>query len=167
MEPENLNSWTRFPGTESGTGTVGTVFRNRNWNRNRAPLLNSVETQRKPFWVLPEDLCKKDPCNFSTGMFVSKVGNPCPTLGQLLASRILHTLLVGKTARNPQSTILYTELLKSWPTLKDANSPPHGKLQRSSLQWSSCNTQKGFPGGTVTEPKTGTVSEPSCAGTVP
>ena len=39
-------------------------------------------------WVLPEDYCKKDPCNFNTETFVSKVGKPCPTLGQFLASRI-------------------------------------------------------------------------------
>ena len=36
--------------------------------------------------MLPKDLCKKHPCNF----------NSCPTLGQLLASRILYTLLVGE-----------------------------------------------------------------------
>ena len=50
-------------------------------------------------------------------MFVSKVGTSCPTLGQLLASRILYALLVGETARNRQGKILYTELLKSWSTL--------------------------------------------------
>ena len=32
-------------------------------------------------WVLPENYCKKYPCNFNTEMFVSEVGNPCPTLG--------------------------------------------------------------------------------------
>ena len=48
------------------------------------------------FWVLPEDYCKKGPCNFNTEMFVSKVGNPCPTLGQLLANRILYAVLVGE-----------------------------------------------------------------------
>ena len=47
-------------------------------------------------WVLPEDYCKKDPCNFNTEMFVSKVGNPCSTLGQLFASRILDALVVGE-----------------------------------------------------------------------
>ena len=47
-------------------------------------------------WVLPEDYCKKDPCSFNAEMFVSKVGNPCPTLGQLLASRILCALLVAE-----------------------------------------------------------------------
>ena len=46
--------------------------------------------------VLPEDCCKKGPCDFNTEVFVSKVGNPCPTLGQLLASRILYALLVGE-----------------------------------------------------------------------
>ena len=39
---------------------------------------------------------KKDPCNLNSEMFVLKVGNPCPTLGQLLASRILYALLVGE-----------------------------------------------------------------------
>ena len=48
--------------------------------------------------MLPEDYCKKDPCNFNTEMFVSKVGNPCPTLGQLLVSRILCALLVKKNS---------------------------------------------------------------------
>ena len=47
-------------------------------------------------WVLPEDYCKKDPCNLNTEMFVSEIGNPCPTLDQLLASRILYALLVGE-----------------------------------------------------------------------
>ena len=47
-------------------------------------------------WVLPEDLCKKDPCNCNTEMSVSKVGSPCPTPGQLLASRISYALLVGE-----------------------------------------------------------------------
>ena len=48
-----------------------------------------------------------------------------------------------KTVRNRQGKILYTELLKSWSTLGQflANSPSHGKLQGSSLQWSSGNTR--------------------------
>ena len=45
-------------------------------------------------WVLPEDYYKKDPCNFNTEMFVSEVGNPYPTLGHLLASRISYALFV-------------------------------------------------------------------------
>ena len=47
-------------------------------------------------WVLPEDYCKKDPFNFNAETFVSKVGNLCPTLGQLLARPILYVLLVGE-----------------------------------------------------------------------
>ena len=63
-------------------------------------------TLRIVLWVLPEDYCNKDPCNFNTEMFVSKVGigNPCPTLGQLLASRILYALLVGEKLANFWST---------------------------------------------------------------
>ena len=38
----------------------------------------------------------EDPCNFTTQMVVSKVGNLSPTVGQLLESRILHALLVGE-----------------------------------------------------------------------
>ena len=66
-------------------------------------LAEKTPSQEKTFpnadacWVLPEDLCKKDPCNFNTEMFVSKVGNPCPALGlDDLASRILYALLVGE-----------------------------------------------------------------------
>ena len=61
----------------------------RPW-RKTAPLKRPIN------WVLPEDYCKKSPCNFNTEMFVSKVGNPCPTLGQLLPSRILYVLLAGE-----------------------------------------------------------------------
>ena len=96
-----------------------------------------------PTWVLPEDYCKKDPCNFNTEMFVSKVGQPMsgswstssqPDLVQALARR--------KTVRFRPSKIL-SELLKSWPTLGQllANSPLHGKLQGPSLQQSSGNTR--------------------------
>ena len=55
-------------------------------------------------WVLPEDYCKKDPCKFNTKMFVSKVGNPCPTLGQLLANPILYELLVEENQESPRQT---------------------------------------------------------------
>ena len=55
-----------------------------------------IRDEQHKFWVLPEDYCKRDPCNFNTEMLVSIVGNPCPTLGQLLASRILYALLVGE-----------------------------------------------------------------------
>ena len=55
-----------------------------------------------PIYVPPTVLwpflncCKKGPCDFNTEMLVSKVGYPCPNLGQLLASRILYALLVGE-----------------------------------------------------------------------
>ena len=51
-------------------------------------------------------------------MLMSESGNPCPTLGQLLASRIVYRALgKRKTAQNRQGKILYTELLKSRATL--------------------------------------------------
>ena len=113
-------------------------------------------------------------------MFVSEVGNPCPTLGQLLASRILYALLVGEkqheiararfrtqscsnvgqfsgmgdSQRDSHESIRanHSQLKPhicfctsgrfaritalSWPTLDQllANSPPHEKLQGSSLR---------------------------------
>ena len=87
------------------------------------------------YWVLTEDLCKKDPCNFNMEMFVSKVGQPMSNSWSTSSQPdSVRTLGSRKTARNRQGKILYTELLKSWPTLGQrlANSPPHGKLQRSS-----------------------------------
>ena len=76
-------------------------------------------------WVLPEDYCRKGPRNFNTEMFVTKVGNPYPTLGQLPASRILYVLLVGEKQYEIARTRFCTELLKSWSTLGQflANSP--------------------------------------------
>ena len=46
--------------------------------------------------MLPEDYCKKDPSNFSTEIFVSKVGNPmCPTFGQLLRKTLVSIKLLS------------------------------------------------------------------------
>ena len=66
-------------------------------------------------WVLPEDCCKKDPCNFKTEMFVSKVGSPNMSNSWSTSSQpdFLHTLGRKRTVRNRPSKILYTELLKS------------------------------------------------------
>ena len=41
----------------------------------------------------PEDYCEKDPCS-TRKCSCQKLANPCPTLGQLLASRVLYALLV-------------------------------------------------------------------------
>ena len=85
-------------------------------------------------------IARKTPAISTRKCSCQKLANRCPTLGQLLGSRILYVLLVGKTVRNllrnRQGKILYTELLKSWPTLGQLldNSPPHGNLQGSSLQ---------------------------------
>ena len=104
--------------------------------KSRLSDANVTESQLEASWVLPEDLCKKDPCNFNTEMFVSKVGNPCPTLGQLLASQILHALLVGENNTKSPGQDFVHRVAQSWPTLGQllANSPPHGKLQGSAVQ---------------------------------
>ena len=74
--------------------------------------------ENRDLWVLPEDFCKKDPCNFNTQMFVSKVGNPCPTLGQHLASRILYAVLVAEKQLKTAKARFYTQsaqkLANSW-----------------------------------------------------
>ena len=54
------------------------------------------ELRRGPLLGVARGLLQERPLQFSTEMFVSKVGNPRPTLGQLLASRILYVLLVGE-----------------------------------------------------------------------
>ena len=84
---------------------------------------------------------RKTPAISTRKCWCQKLANPCPTLGQLLASRI--SFCTRKAVRNRPSKILYTELLKSWSTLGQllANSPPHGKLQGSSLQLSSGNAR--------------------------
>ena len=82
-------------------------------------------------------LQEKDPCNFNTEIFVSKVGQlMCNSWSTSSQPDFVHTLGRRRTARNRQGKFLYTELLKRWPTLGQlfANSPPHGKLQGSSLQ---------------------------------
>ena len=55
-------------------------------------------------WVLPEDYCKKDSCNFNTEMFVSKVGQPMSNSWST-SSRpdFVHSLARRKTARNRQA----------------------------------------------------------------
>ena len=72
------------------------------------------------------------------------MSSSCPTSSQPNCVRALGR---RKPARNRRGKILYTELLKSWSTLGQclANSPSHGKLQGSSLQWSSGNTRSPEP----------------------
>ena len=43
----NRNRRNRFPETESGTGTAGTIFQEPKPERNRPSLLNCTETQKK------------------------------------------------------------------------------------------------------------------------
>ena len=58
------------------------------------------------------------------------------TFQQGVSKQRVNAFCVATGITNRQGKILYTELLKSWPTLGQllANSPPHGKLQGSSLQ---------------------------------
>ena len=58
-----------------------------------------------------------DPCNFNTEMFMSKIGNLCPTLGQPAASRILCTLL----AKSPGQDFVYRVAQKLVNSLTSLN----------------------------------------------
>ena len=97
----------------------------------KASELQTHPNLHSPSWVgrnlgVARGLLQEKPCNFNTEMFVSKVGQPCPTFGQLLASRILYALLVGKKQHDRQGKILYTELLKSWSnSWSNPCQPPH------------------------------------------
>ena len=71
------------------------------WNDLFVWVLAAIDSLFKEVRVLKmgvaRGLLHKLPLQFQHAeMFVSKVGNPCPTLGQLLASRILYTILVGE-----------------------------------------------------------------------
>ena len=94
--------------------------------------------QMHTFWVLPEDYCKKDPCNFNTERYsCQKVDQPMSNSWSTCSQPdFVRAFCRRTTARNRQGKILYTELFTSWPTLGQllANSPPYGKLQGSSLQ---------------------------------
>ena len=63
---------------------------------------------------MPEDYCKKDPCNFNTEMLVSKVGqrmsNSWSTSSQ---PDFVRALCRRKTARNRQGKILFRKILMS------------------------------------------------------
>ena len=88
-------------------------------------------------WVLPGGLLQERPLQFQHGNVRVKswqpMSNSWSTSSQPDFARPLGR---RKTVRNRQGKILYTELLKSWPTLGQllANAPPHGKLQGSSLR---------------------------------
>ena len=76
------------------------------------------------YWVLPEHYCKKDPCNFNTEMFVSK--KPCPSLGQLLANRILYALVVGEKQHEIAGARFCTQSCSKVDQLLGKSSPtPH------------------------------------------
>ena len=115
-------------GAESGTRTsFKTCDPTLNVTWRARPYEGSVAFAK--IWVLPEDYCKKDPRNFNTEMFVSKVGQPMSNSWSTSSQPdLVRALGRRKTVRNRQGKILYTELLKSWPTLGQllANSPPHG-----------------------------------------
>ena len=92
------------------------------------------------FGVLPEDYCKKDPCNFNMEMFVSKVGNPCPTLGQLLSSRILY--LEENSTKSPGKDFVHRvaqKLVNSW------SSPRQLPIPMESCRGLPCNSSLATP----------------------
>ena len=73
-------------------------------------------------------------------MFLSKVGIPCPTLGQLVACRILYAHLVGEKQHEiARAILLYKELLKSWSSLGQflANFPFPWEIVLQTLTYSS------------------------------
>ena len=95
----------------------------------KVPKSSLVKVKTSGFtWVLPEDYCKKDPCIFNTKVFVSKVGNPCPPLCQLLASRILYALFVGEEQYEISRARFCTQSCSKVGQLL-VNSSPTGKLQ--------------------------------------
>ena len=82
-------------------------------------------------------LLQERPLQFNAEMFVPKVGNPRPTLGQLLASQILYALLVGEKQHEIARARFCTQSCpKGWPTLGSipCNSPPMKGCIGSSLQ---------------------------------
>ena len=94
-------------------------------------------------WVLPVDYCKKGPCNFNTEIFVSKVGNPCPTLGQLLASRILYALLAGeKQYEIDQARFCTQSCAKVGQLLVNSSPTPH---RMGSCRGLPCNSPLATP----------------------
>ena len=97
-------------------------------------------------WVLPQDCCTKSPCNFNTEMFVLKVGNPCPTLGQLLASRILYALVVGEKQHEIARARFRTQSCsKVGQILVSCSQTPHPGMQRSlPACWDTKDAQPDF-----------------------
>ena len=70
-------------------------------------------------------LLQERPMQFQQ-MFVSKVGNPCPTLGQLLASRILYKLLIGeKQYKLSQARFCTQSCSKVGQLLVNSSPTPH------------------------------------------
>ena len=107
------------------------------------------KTTRRPAWSLSEPslgvargpLQERRPLQLQHG-YVHKqpMSNPWSTSSQ---PEFVRALGRRKRARRRQGKIFYTKLLKSWSTLGQllANSSSHGRLQGSSLQWSSGNTR--------------------------
>ena len=108
-ENRNEGTFGCSPGTKTGTKIVS------RWGRGVT-------------WVLPEDLCKKDPCNLNTEMFkLQRLANPCPNSWSTSSQPdFVRALGRRKTVRSRQGKILYTELLKSWPTPRQLPTPLGG-----------------------------------------
>ena len=101
-------------------------------------------------WLLPEDYCKKGPCNFNMEMFVSKVGNPYPTLGQHLASRILYALLVAERQHEIATARFCTQSCSQVGQLLVNSSPtPHPTRSCKGLP---CNSPLATPDSESSKP---------------
>ena len=73
-------------------------------------------------------LLQERPLQFNTEMFVSKVGNPCPRLGQLLACRILYALLAGeKQYEIAKARFCSQSCSKVCQLLANSSTTPHPK----------------------------------------
>ena len=102
-----------------------------------APPSSLQSSSRRLYLGVAGGLLQERPLQFQHGNVRVKSWQPMSNSWSTSSQPdFVHALGSRNTVRNRPSKILYTELLKSCPTLGQllANSPPHGKLQGSSLQ---------------------------------
>ena len=91
-----------------------------------ATLQNFKRTGCVIFGRCQRTTARETPCNFNTEKKVSRVGSPCPPLGQLLASRILYALLVEEKQYEMARARFYTQSCSKVGQLLVNSSPtPH------------------------------------------